>query len=660
MGDRFMTKKYLISILVAVSLLLLISPSPANKLSDWEWQGVERVVAIGDVHGYYDSLTKLLLGLDLTSEDLKWTGGKTHVVLCGDLLDRGKQERPLMDLLIRLQEEAKEQGGQIHTLLGNHDVMNLVRDFRYVDKANYADFAKEEKARDRKKGWNSFKQLYAGKGFKDAQIRAAFDEKYPPGYFARQKEFELKGKYGAWLLGHPTAIKINDVVYVHAGLKKATARLGIDNLNNEVQQSIKNFHKYMKILEPYIKGIAGYEEFWAVADAISSQSSSGQIPQSLADAARGVLEESEKYAFAPDGPFWYRGNSLYNELGEWATVDDSLKILEANTLVVGHTPTKTGRIQARFGNHLYRTDVGMGYGRAPYALEISGKERRIFNPQTTALEVPELEDTRGENFSEIPEQLPEPQMKNFLLRAEIVSATQEVRDSRQYSVVMLKDSQSQRRALFMSVAGKPSSDPEKKYEGYRHYKHEYATYLLDREFGTEFVPVTVIREVDGKLGSLQEWMEKAINLPALLRNEKLGTGIQANEVFEEMRDMVAQGRLFWALIDVRDNHEALRMYIPEEKKVMGGDNSWAFSLSPDVQEALLYPADWVKPQPENKLPFKLNPSFELALRSMEFGRLKELLGEYLSDDQISALLKRRDVLLERCSVEYKAEEKSFN
>jgi hypothetical protein len=53
-------------------------------------------------------------------------------VQLGDILDRGDGERQCMDLLFKLKEEAREAGGQVHVLLGNHEVRNVDLDFRYV------------------------------------------------------------------------------------------------------------------------------------------------------------------------------------------------------------------------------------------------------------------------------------------------------------------------------------------------------------------------------------------------------------------------------------------------------------------------------------------------------------------------------------------------
>ena len=99
---------------------------------EWHYENVERIVAIGDVHGAYDALLETLQVAEVIDSELAWSGGKTHLVFTGDLLDRGAQSRRVMDLVMRLEKEARRRGGRVHLLLGNHEVMNLNGDLRYV------------------------------------------------------------------------------------------------------------------------------------------------------------------------------------------------------------------------------------------------------------------------------------------------------------------------------------------------------------------------------------------------------------------------------------------------------------------------------------------------------------------------------------------------
>jgi len=74
----------------------------------------------------------ILQAAQVVDAQLRWVGGMTLLVSLGDLLDRAPQSLKAMDLLMRLQEEARSSGGYVHVLLGNHEVMNLTGDLRDV------------------------------------------------------------------------------------------------------------------------------------------------------------------------------------------------------------------------------------------------------------------------------------------------------------------------------------------------------------------------------------------------------------------------------------------------------------------------------------------------------------------------------------------------
>ena len=97
---------------VAVLALTLAVGAPwgttvLGATSKWEWDGVGRLVAIGDVHGRHDQLAAILQAAGLADDLLRWTGGKDHLVLCGDLIDRGPDDRAILDLVRRLQKQAE-------------------------------------------------------------------------------------------------------------------------------------------------------------------------------------------------------------------------------------------------------------------------------------------------------------------------------------------------------------------------------------------------------------------------------------------------------------------------------------------------------------------------------------------------------------------------
>ncbi|KAI7730801.1 hypothetical protein M8C21_021400 [Ambrosia artemisiifolia] len=98
-----------------------------------------RIVAVGDLHG---DLAKARCALELAgvlSSDGRdiWTGQETVLVQLGDILDRGEDEIAILSLLRSLQIQAKEHGGAVFQVNGNHETMNVEGDFRYVDSGGF-------------------------------------------------------------------------------------------------------------------------------------------------------------------------------------------------------------------------------------------------------------------------------------------------------------------------------------------------------------------------------------------------------------------------------------------------------------------------------------------------------------------------------------------
>src|SRR5262245_33598569 len=106
--------------------------------ADVVFTGVERVVAVGDVHGDFGAFVGVLRAAGVIDQKNKWTGGKTHLVQTGDVPDRGADSRKVMDLLMDLEKQAPKAGGRVHALIGNHEAMNLYGDLRYVVPGEFA------------------------------------------------------------------------------------------------------------------------------------------------------------------------------------------------------------------------------------------------------------------------------------------------------------------------------------------------------------------------------------------------------------------------------------------------------------------------------------------------------------------------------------------
>jgi hypothetical protein len=114
------------------------------------------VIAIGDVHGDFDDFCLILKRVGLIDEKLHWAGGHAILVQTGDLLDRGPKERQVLDLMTSLEDEAAKAGGQVVSLLGNHEVMNLIGDLRYVTPDTYTSFSTSDSEARRRAAYKEF------------------------------------------------------------------------------------------------------------------------------------------------------------------------------------------------------------------------------------------------------------------------------------------------------------------------------------------------------------------------------------------------------------------------------------------------------------------------------------------------------------------------
>jgi hypothetical protein len=309
--------------LAAILLASAAHTVPAQET----FKGVQRIVAIGDVHGDYDQFITVLRAAALIDGNNKWAGGKTHLVQTGDVLDRGPDSRKVMDLLMELEKQAKKAGGAVHSLLGNHEAMNIYGDLRYVSPEEFASYRspKSEELRDKLYGITLDDLKNKGAPPPDEAFRKKFDAEHPLGWVEHRLAFAAKGTYGKWLLQHKAIVKINDVIFLHGGISPKYATTTIKEFNQKTKEELEDFNK----LE------------------------------------NGVAMDQE-------GPLWYRGLAQGDEAGLSAHVDLVLKTQEASRIVIGHTPRPA--VLSRFGGKVITIDVGLSkvFGGPPAFLLIEG------------------------------------------------------------------------------------------------------------------------------------------------------------------------------------------------------------------------------------------------------------------------------------------------
>jgi hypothetical protein len=105
-----------------------------TKLEDEtsEYKPAEKLFVLSDIEGTFQGFNQLLLAGGVIDSQFNWIYGKGQLVICGDLFDRGEEVTACLWLLYKLEDEAKAKGGYVHVILGNHEIMNLSEDLRYV------------------------------------------------------------------------------------------------------------------------------------------------------------------------------------------------------------------------------------------------------------------------------------------------------------------------------------------------------------------------------------------------------------------------------------------------------------------------------------------------------------------------------------------------
>jgi len=108
---------------------------PLKKTLEYEtaeYKAADKLLVLSDIEGTFQGFNKLLLAGGVIDKQFNWIFGTGHLVICGDLFDRGEEVTACLWLLYKLEEEAKTKGGYVHVILGNHEIMNLSEDIRYV------------------------------------------------------------------------------------------------------------------------------------------------------------------------------------------------------------------------------------------------------------------------------------------------------------------------------------------------------------------------------------------------------------------------------------------------------------------------------------------------------------------------------------------------
>ena len=598
--------------LTRLIVLFLACSMPLSVVAgQWQYSGAERIVAVSDIHGAYDAMVATLRNAGVLDTELGWSGGSTHLVIVGDILDRGPDSRDAMDLLMRLEQEAEAAGGMVHVLIGNHEAMNLVGDLRYVSREEFADFAGEETGEERAQWLAAYAQRKGAGGDISEQLRQEFDERHPPGFFAHRRAFEADGKYGKWLLSQPVVVVVNGTAFVHGGLSPMIADIGLEGVNGKLATELE---RYVENLGPLYEAgaLTPMDNFYQHPRILQKYMPSVDADAKLMDIVAETRTLFESDLHAPDGPLWYRGNASCCRLVEEDRLQAVLDAIGAKRVVIGHTPTQGRRILERFDGDIIEVDTGMlteRYGGTGHALVIEGDRVAVVSEGSAEATTPQPHPRQVGNR---PGGFLSADSTEALLASGEISNERE--DAQGRTIVTVSDGERSIDAVFV------------KRENRETYP-DAAAYRLDRLLELDMVPVTVTRSLGRHDGSLQF-------LPPQLMNEQqrseAGRGGSANCPLPQQ----------WSAMYVFDVLIYNEARTPE--RIVYGSDDWQLIL---VGHDRAFDTGRNRPRHLEGLDLEIGNGWKAALSALTDDVIEREFEGLLDKRRRKALAERRDTLL---------------
>ncbi|HEY9540358.1 MAG TPA: metallophosphoesterase [Luteimonas sp.] len=154
------------------------------------WPMPERILAVSDIEGEFAAFVRLLRANGVIDERFAWTWGAGHLVLVGDMVDRGSNVVPVLWLVYKLEAEARAAGGAVHYVLGNHEQYLLQGRPKHVADKYYA--------------------TINATGLDHGELWSAGTE------------------LGRWLRSKPVLVKVGDTLFAHGGISPRVLATGLD------------------------------------------------------------------------------------------------------------------------------------------------------------------------------------------------------------------------------------------------------------------------------------------------------------------------------------------------------------------------------------------------------------------------------------------------
>lgn len=589
-------------------LLLVVSIAGAE---DWRADGVARVVALSDVHGAYEAMVATLAAAGIVGEESTWTGGSAHLVIVGDLLDRGPRSRDALDLLMRLEAEAAAAGGRVHVLIGNHESMNMIGDLRYVSAEEYAAFAADETAEERDRWYQAWAKRHSANP-DDVAVREQFDGRYPAGFFALRRAFGSEGAYGKWLLTKPVIAVINGTAFVHGGLSPQIADIGLEGVNVDLQQQLAD---YVRAVETLIAAeiLLPTDNHYDYVDIINQRLPGLQADPAVVTAMANVRRLANASLITTDGPLWYRANVSCGGIIEEHRVVDVLEAIGAHRVVVGHTPTANRRVLERFDGKVIEVDTGMlsaYYRGSGNALVIEGDSIVARNQSGNDVYAPM---PHPRQVGDRPDDLSVEALEMLLKYGKVVSQQRDAANDR--VIVQVSDGKNTVSALF-----------DKRRQ--RGFYPDVAAYRLDRMLELDMVPASVLREIDGNEGTLQFFPDKIMD-----ESQRSASGRGASATCP-LPDQWLAMYIFDTLIYNEGRSPKRMSYDPRNWQLILTEHGRAFRASSGRPPHLV------------AVPLDVSEGWRDALLAMSDEVLEKEFSDVLDKRRLKALGARRDELLE--------------
>jgi hypothetical protein len=147
------------------------------------FSNADSIAVISDIHGEYGIYIDLLKGTGIIDNNLNWKFGKGHLVVLGDMFDRGNMVTEILWHLFGLEKQAEKAGGSVHVVLGNHEFMVLRNELCEINEK----YSKVEKASN-----TTYADL-----------------------------FSANSVLGKWLRTKPVVMTIDNIIFVHGGISTA-------------------------------------------------------------------------------------------------------------------------------------------------------------------------------------------------------------------------------------------------------------------------------------------------------------------------------------------------------------------------------------------------------------------------------------------------------